>query len=90
MAAIGLQQLPGQYCVVQELKVEIGANTFGCPLVTLSNDFYAVHPDSVVTPISVVHECTNSCTFMSIERELYPNPHLFLNIIGHTRHTNKI
>lgn len=79
VAVIAVQQQ--RYCIVQELETvsvngEPILNQFDCPLLTLSTDFYAVHPDSIITSISVIHECTTSCTFKQnssssrIEREL--------------------
>ena len=38
-------------------------NEFDCPLLTLTNIFIAVPSTSILSPASVMHECTSTCVF---------------------------
>ena len=52
-------------------------NEYECPLLTLTNTLTGINPADIVTEISVMHECTDSCKFvdngplnvLQIERE---------------------
>ena len=83
VAAIGLLKPPKQYCVVQKLECmrandEPIVNSFDCPLLTLTDQFYAILPKCIVSPISIVHQCTDTCIYVqksapcNIERESIP------------------
>jgi hypothetical protein len=40
-------------------------NEYDCPILTMSNLVYCIPSTSVLYPVSVVHECNNSCVFVS-------------------------
>ena len=69
-----------RYCLVQLLEAmdSFGTtiqNEFECPLYTLINVFRSVPSKCIQHSVSVIHECTQSCTFKqgnihsNIERE---------------------
>lgn len=39
-------------------------NEFDCPLLSMTNVLYCIPSNTVSQAVSVVHECTNSCTFV--------------------------
>ena len=39
-------------------------NEFDCPLLSMTNVLYYIPSNTVSQAVSVVHECTNSCTFV--------------------------
>ncbi|SMN02232.1 hypothetical protein SPONN_626 [uncultured Candidatus Thioglobus sp.] len=93
VASVSLQQSREQYCLIQMLEPvcvdnEPITDNLECPLLTLSNNFYAVQPQCIQTSISIVHQCTHTCTFIDkssslhVEREVVLRTHLFLNMIG--------
>ena len=53
-------------------------NDLECPLLTLTNTIIAVSPISVLTEVSIMHECNTTCVFESsgpssaieVEREI--------------------
>lgn len=57
------------YCLVrplQYMRVEAAIeNEFNCPLLTLSGFVYCIPAKCVKRSVSVVHECSNTCTFVS-------------------------
>ena len=69
------------FCLVRhldELKDVNGepiVNEFECPLLQLKPDLYLIPTTSIISPISIVHSCDSSCTFINstterhIERE---------------------
>lgn len=73
--SVALQLLPQRYCIVQKLEPIGLDNDLDCPILTLTNDFYAIPPNHILTPVSVVHQCNDACVFVqkvsssSIERE---------------------
>ena len=81
VAAVSLQQDQRQYCIIQELEACVDVSgqpicsEMDCPLLTLADQFYAVSPEHLLTPVSVVHRCTSSCKFgtqsshRNVERE---------------------
>lgn len=86
IALVALQRLPQRYCIIQKLEPvslndEQIVNDFDCPVLSLLNDFYAISPDCVLTPVSVVHQCTHTCVFLeklsssNIERESIATGH---------------
>lgn len=69
-----------RHCLIQvmeDLSVddEIVTNEFDCPLYTLSNNFCCISPEAMLTPVSFVHQCNQTCKFvhksssLNIERE---------------------
>lgn len=40
-------------------------NEFDCPLLTMSHLVYCVPSECIKHAISVIHECTDSCTFIT-------------------------
>ena len=40
-------------------------NEFDCPLLSMTNTLYCIPSKSVNHAVSVVHECTNSCTLVT-------------------------
>ena len=55
-------------------------NDFDCPLLSLTKTLYFTSPNSLMRSVSIVHECSTSCTFQkscsngtTIERELVSN-----------------
>ena len=68
------------YCVIRplEMMTALGnpiTNDFECPLLTLTDTVLLVPPHRVQTSVSIVHQCTDTCTFTDtgirrrIERE---------------------
>lgn len=63
---------------MEEIKINDQqlTNEYDCPLLTLSPYITAISPHSILTSLSVVHECTNTCTFIEshatrrVEREV--------------------
>jgi hypothetical protein len=62
-----------KFCIVNlfdDLSVSAGreliCNDFDCPLLLLSTDVCLVRPCAIISVVSVVHECTPSCTFKEI------------------------
>ena len=41
---------------------ELICNDFDCPFLLLSSDVYFITPHAIFTTVSVVHECSRSCT----------------------------
>ncbi len=67
-------------CLVQMLEaVEVNGqplqNECDCPLLTLSSTINAVSPSDILTEVSIIHECNDSCKFVEdgatiqVERE---------------------
>ena len=61
------------FCIVNTfdyISVSVGnemiCNDFNCPLLLLSSNVYFVRPSAVISAVSVVHECSMSCTFKEI------------------------
>ena len=80
IVSLALQRLPQRYCIIQKLEPisldnEQIVNDFDCPMLTLTNDFYAILPNHILTPVSVVHQCDAACVFVQkpssthVERE---------------------
>lgn len=79
--SVGLKEELLRYCLIQEMQLmtsfdgETLLNQFDCPLLTLTNRIFAVHPDCILTTVSVVHQCNSSCVFVekpcisNVERE---------------------
>ena len=40
-------------------------NEYDCPILTMTNLIYCIPSSSVHCSVSVVHECTDSCVFVS-------------------------
>ena len=58
-------------CLVRTLEVmdnmgEQLLNEFDCPLLSMTNLCYCIPSASICHSVSVVHECTHTCTFTSI------------------------
>ena len=58
------------FCVIRKLEsYSAGAtdepilNDVECPLLFLSHELFVVSPRSIVRPISIVHQCSDSCSF---------------------------
>lgn len=57
------------YCLVRlldymDLLGEQILNEYDCPLLSMTNLLYCIPSNSVIQAVSVVHECTSSCTFV--------------------------
>ena len=72
-------KVPGQgyascYCTIQlyEEMNSFGSgffNEYDCPLYTLTDTFRCVSSDSICRTVSVLHECTSSCLFKTLDTE---------------------
>ena len=64
-----------RYCILQELEELRINNEFDCPLLSLTNNYHFVIPEIVFTTVSILHQCTSSCkfitksSFLNFERE---------------------
>ena len=78
------------FCVLQELQLHkimgtVLHNDFDCPLLTLTTNIFIVPSHLILTYVSVIHQCTNTCTIVSQltsltqEREQVNQERLFLN-----------
>ena len=54
-----------RYCILQELEELHINNEFDCPLLSLTNNYHFVIPDIVHTTVSILHQCTSSCKFIT-------------------------
>ena len=60
------------FCVIQRLEymnyhgVQV-CNDYDCPLLSLTTVFHCVPSHCVSHSVSVVHECSSTCTFRTIE-----------------------
>lgn len=58
------------FCLVQvfELLEMHGVpltNNYDCPLLELTSHVKTITPATIVSPVSIVHECTDSCVFVN-------------------------
>ena len=58
------------YCMVRTLQQmdalgQVIMNEYDCPLLSMTNLLYCIPSNSVSHSISVVHECTDYCTFVN-------------------------
>ena len=65
-----VQILSPIYSLVQSLQSmdlfgETVSNEYDCPLYSLSKLIYCIPSKHVCHSVSVVHECTNTCTFVT-------------------------
>ncbi len=40
-------------------------NEFDCPLLMLTNLLYCINSHKIQNPVSIIHECTDSCKFIT-------------------------
>ena len=57
-----------QNCIIQAIVEEKAMdqpilNEFDCPLLSLSTTFHVIPSSSTVTSVSIIHQCSQACTF---------------------------
>ena len=58
------------FCLVQEFEqLQVHGmpltNSYDCPLLELTSYVKAITPATIISPVSIVHECTDSCVFVN-------------------------
>ena len=82
------------FCLVRVMeKIEINdeqiTNDYDCPLLSMSTNITYISPHNIFTSVSIVHECTNTCTFVEshatrrVDREVIEEARTSL-IFNHT------
>ena len=72
MASVFLKERQLSVCLIQvmepmtALEGDAICNELGCPLLTLTKTIRAVHPNCVLSSVSIVHQCTESCIFVEM------------------------
>ena len=69
VACIKLLQPDRSICVVIPFEAvlagsEVIYNEVDCPLLVLTKDIYFLSPFDLLSPVSVIHECSESCKFV--------------------------
>ena len=83
VACLKLLQPDQQFCAVIPFEAMLAGsepicNEMDCPLLVLTKDIHFLPPISLISPVSIVHECSESCKFeydsyfTIVERESVP------------------